>query len=89
MTEADPLTDTDAPTDTAAAMRLRADPPRVTRLSRKLIAGLGVAAGLGIGAALIYALQAPDRSRAPTELFSTDRRTPADGLRDRSGACSA
>ena len=25
--------------------------------------------------------QAPDRSRAPTELFSTDRRTPADGLR--------
>ena len=75
MTEADP------PPDTAAAMRLRADPPRVTRLSRKLIAGLGVVAGLGIGGALIYALQAPDRSGAPTELFSTDRRTPADGLR--------
>ena len=37
-------------TDTAAAMRLRADPPRVTRISRKVIIGLGVVAGLGIGA---------------------------------------
>ena len=34
-------------TDTAAAMRLRADPPRVTRISRKVIIGLGVVAGLG------------------------------------------
>ena len=72
---------TDAPTDTASAMRLRADPPRVTRLSRKFIAGLGVAAGLGIGGALIYALQAPDRTGASAELISTDRRQPADGLR--------
>ena len=83
MTEADP------PTDTAAAMRLRADPPRVTRLSRKVIAGLSVAAGLGIGGALIYALQAPDRSRAPTELISTERRPPADGLRDLPGSYDA
>jgi hypothetical protein len=43
-------------TDTAAAMRLRADPPRVTRISRKVIIGLGVVVGLGIGAALIYGL---------------------------------
>jgi type IV secretion system protein VirB10 len=50
------------PTETAAAMRLRADPPRVTRISRKVIIGLGVVAGLGIGAALIYGLQRPDRS---------------------------
>jgi len=75
------MTETDAPSDTASAMRLRADPPRVTRLSRKVIAGLGVAAGLGIGGALIYALQAPDRTGAPAELISTDRRQPADGLR--------
>ena len=75
--------------DTATAMRLRADPPRVTRLSRKVIAGLGVAAGLGIGGALIYALQAPDRSRAPTELISTERRPPADGLRDLPGSYDA
>ena len=43
-------------TDTAAAMRLRADPPRVTRISRKVINGLGALAGLGVSAALIYGL---------------------------------
>ncbi len=76
-------------TDTAAAMRLRADPPRVTRISRKVIIGLGVIAGLGIGAALIYGLQRPDRTAAPEELFTTDRRQPADGLRDLPGSYDA
>jgi len=70
------------PQDTASAMRLRADPPRVTRISRKVIIGLGLVAGLGIGAALIYGLQRPDRTVAPDELITTDRRQPADGLRD-------
>ena len=41
-------------------MRLRAEPPRVTRLSRKVLAGVGAAALLGIGGALIYALQTRD-----------------------------
>ena len=41
----------------AAPMRLRAEAPRVTRLSRKALAGLGLVAGLGVGGALIYALQ--------------------------------
>ena len=76
-------------TDTAAAMRLRADPPRVTRISRKVIIGLGVVAGLGIGAALIYGLQRPDRTTAPEELITTDRRQPADGLRDLPGSYDA
>lgn len=76
-------------TDTAAAMRLRADPPRVTRISRKVIIGLGVVAGLGIGAALIYGLQRPDRTAAPEELVTTDRRQPADGLRDLPGSYDA
>ncbi|KEO55020.1 TrbI/VirB10 family protein [Thioclava pacifica] len=76
-------------TDTAAAMRLRADPPRVTRISRKVIIGLGVVAGLGIGAALIYGLQRPDRTAAPDELITTDRRQPADGLRDLPGSYDA
>lgn len=76
-------------TDTAAAMRLRADPPRVTRISRKVIVGLGVVAGLGIGAALIYGLQSPDRTAAPEELITTDRRQPADGLRDLPGSYDA
>jgi len=76
-------------TDTAAAMRLRADPPRVTRISRKVIIGLGVVAGLGIGAALIFGLQRPDRTAAPEELITTDRRQPADGLRDLPGSYDA
>jgi len=79
----------ETPTDTAAAMRLRADPPRVTRISRKVIIGLGVVAGLGIGAALIYGLQRPDRTAAPEELITTDRRQPADGLRDLPGSYDA
>lgn len=76
-------------TDTAAAMRLRADPPRVTRISRKVIVGLGVVAGLGIGAALIYGLQRPDQTAVPEELITTDRRQPADGLRDLPGSYDA
>jgi type IV secretion system protein VirB10 len=79
----------EAPTDTAAAMRLRADPPRVTRISRKVIIGLGIIAGLGIGAALIYGLQRPDRTATPVELITTDRRQPADGLRDLPGSYDA
>src|SRR5690606_21905051 len=39
-----------------APMRLRAEPPRVTRLSRKVLAGLGLVASVGIGGTLIYAL---------------------------------
>jgi len=75
--------------DTASAMRLRADPPNVTRISRKVIISLGVIAGLGIGAALIYGLQRPDRTAAPDELITTDRRQPADGLRDLPGSYDA
>ena len=33
-----------------AAMRLRPEPPRVTRLSRRVLVGLGLVAGLGVGA---------------------------------------
>lgn len=80
---------TETPPDTAAAMRLRADPPRVTRISRKVIIGLGVVAGIGIGAALIYGLQRPDRTTAPDDLITTDRRQPADGLRDLPGSYDA
>ncbi len=80
---------TETPHDTASAMRLRADPPRVTRISRKVIIGLGVVAGLGVGAALIYGLQRPDRSAATEELITTERRPPADGLRDLPGSYDA
>ncbi|MFG1350451.1 TrbI/VirB10 family protein [Xanthobacter autotrophicus] len=64
----------------AAPMRLRAEPPRVTRLSRKVLAGLGLVASVGIGGALIYALQTRDGGGGNTELYSTENRATADGL---------
>lgn len=67
-------------TDTAAPMRLRAELPRVTRLSRKMLAGVGAAALLGIGGALIYALQSHDAGQGGRELYSTENRPTADGL---------
>lgn len=66
--------------DNAAAMRLRAEPPRVTRLSRKVLISMGVVASLGIGGALIYALQGPGGGSGGEELYSTANRQPADGL---------
>ncbi len=77
------------PEDAGTSMRLRADAPRVTRLSRKVLAGLGIIASAGVGGALIFALQGRGDNPAPAELFSTENRTPADGLqrlpRDYSG----
>ncbi|TPI36916.1 TrbI/VirB10 family protein [Mesorhizobium sp. B3-1-9] len=61
-------------------MRLRADPPRVTRLSRKMLAGIGFVASLGVGGALIYALQDADTFKQGEELYPTSNRPPADGL---------
>lgn len=73
----------------AAPMRLRAEPPRVTRLSRKVLAGIGLVASVGLGGALIYALQTRDGGRPNEELYSTENRSTADGLaglpRDYSG----
>ncbi|OYX74034.1 MAG: conjugal transfer protein TraI [Caulobacter sp. 32-67-35] len=72
-----------------APMRLRAEPPRVTRLSRKVLAGLGLLASVGIGGALVYALQTSDGGRPNEELYSTENRPTADGIaglpRDYSG----
>ncbi|WP_265519266.1 TrbI/VirB10 family protein [Nitratireductor luteus] len=67
-------------TETAAPMRLRAEPPRVTRLSRKMLAGVGAVALLGIGGALIYALQTREAGPGGEELYSTENRPTADGL---------
>ena len=66
--------------ETAEPMRLRAEPPRVTRLSRKVLAGIGVVASLGVGGALIYALQTRNAGKEGEELYSTANRQPADGL---------
>lgn len=87
--EAEDVASAGSEPDRVAPMRLRGETPRVTRLSRKVLAGLGVVAGLGIGGALIYALQTRDGGKPPDELYSTENRSTADGLaglpRDYSG----
>ena len=64
----------------AAELRLRPDPPRVMRLSRKTLGILAAVGGLALGAILIVALQNAERGEGPTELFNTDRVPTADGL---------
>lgn len=59
--------------------QLRGPTPSVMRLSRKALAAIGVIAGLGIGGALIYALQPPGE-RASEELFSTDSRATSEAI---------
>ncbi|MPZ41611.1 MAG: conjugal transfer protein TraI [Rhizobiales bacterium] len=80
---------TGSASDAAAQMRLRAEAPRVTRLSRKVLAGIGLVASIGIGGALIFALQTRTGGKPAEELYSTENRSTADGLaglpRDYSG----
>ncbi|NSZ48760.1 TrbI/VirB10 family protein [Agrobacterium vitis] len=66
--------------NTSASMRLRAEPPRVTRLSRKVLASVTAVALVGIGGALIYALQTRNVGRDGEEVYSTTNRQTADGL---------
>ncbi|WP_176597261.1 TrbI/VirB10 family protein [Sphingobium sp. 15-1] len=61
------------------AFQLRGDPPRVMRLSRKALAVIGVAAGLGIGGSLIYALK-PAGQKEAKELYSTESRATAETI---------
>lgn len=66
--------------EAVVAMRLRPELPGVTRLSPKVLAGVGLVVSLGIGGALIYALQTRDHQTAPTELVATTNRATPDGL---------
>src|SRR6202048_4484696 len=65
----------------AASMRLRAERPRVTRLSRKVLAGGAAIGSFAICGAVLWALQ-NNRSHtsAPSELYTTDHHNVADGL---------
>jgi len=67
--------------DQAASMRLRAERPRVTRLSRKVLAGGAAIGSLAICGAVLWALQ-NNRSHTsgPSELYTTDHHNVADGL---------
>jgi type IV secretion system protein VirB10 len=60
-------------------MRLRSKRPPVTRLSRKVLLGLGAVAAIGIGGALLFALR-PQHQTTGTELFNTNNRNTPDGL---------
>ncbi len=63
----------------AQEMRLRPSRAPVTRLSRKVLLGLGTVAAVGIGAALVVTLR-PQRQTGGSELYNTSNRTTPDGL---------
>jgi type IV secretion system protein TrbI len=67
--------------DPVASMRLRAERPRVTRLSRKVLAGGAAVGMIAISGAVLWALQNNrSRSTTPQELYTTDHHNVADGL---------
>ncbi len=67
--------------DRSASMRLGAERPRVTRLSRKVLAGAAAVGSVAILGATFWALQT-NRSHPtePSELYTTDHHNVADGL---------
>ena len=56
-------------------LRLRGERPRVTRLSRKVLIGLGAVSALAVAGALGYALQTGNKSQTGQELLSTQNRS--------------
>lgn len=78
---------TEAPTipagDIKAELRLRPEPSRVTRLSRRVLIGIGGLSSIVIIGALFWALDSnrSDNQQA-TELYSTENRSTADGLQN-------
>ncbi|MHB2266333.1 TraB/TrbI/VirB10 family type IV secretion system protein [Aliihoeflea sp. 2WW] len=67
--------------DIRAELRLRPEPPRVTRLSRKVLIGLGGVSAIAVMGALIWALDSNRRGgQQSSELYSTENRSTADGL---------
>jgi type IV secretion system protein TrbI len=67
--------------DRSASMRLRAERPRVTRLSRKVLAGGAAVGSIAIFGAIFWALQNNgSRVPAPSELYTTVHHNVADGL---------
>ena len=79
------MTDAQTPPggDIRAELRLRPEPPRVTRLSRKALIGLGGVASVAVLGALVWALDTSRRSgQQSSELYSTENRSTADGLQN-------
>lgn len=67
---------------TAQSLRLGAERPKITRLSRKVLAGGSAFALLLISGVALWALRSNhSHNPAPGELYSTDHHNVADGLR--------
>ena len=66
--------------DIAAELRLRPERTRVTRLSRRVLAGLGAVSAIILGGALLFALRPHGPGSSGPELLSTDNRATPDGL---------
>ena len=67
--------------DSAQALRLRTERPKITRLSRKVLAGGSALALLLIAGAVLWGLRSNhSHNPAPGELYSTDHHNVADGL---------
>ena len=67
--------------DRSASMRLGAERPRVTRLSRKVLVGAAAVGSAAIFGATFWALQNNrSHTNAPSELYTTDHHNVADGL---------
>lgn len=64
----------------AAELRLRGDPPRVTRLSRKTLMVMSAGAVLAVAGAVAVAMHGPAGKGPKAELFATDGKPPADAL---------
>ncbi|MBR0725471.1 TrbI/VirB10 family protein [Bradyrhizobium manausense] len=65
----------------SGSFRLRAEHPRVTRLSRKVLAGGSAVVLLVIGGTILWSLQSSrSQNQAADELYSTDHHNVADGI---------
>jgi type IV secretion system protein TrbI len=81
MTAGDEQEQRSAPTlDVPPDLRLRGERPRVTRLSRKVLMGMGCVSALAVAGALGYALQTHNKAGTGQELLSTQNRPSAEGL---------
>ncbi|MBW5440494.1 TrbI/VirB10 family protein [Bradyrhizobium canariense] len=69
------------PEEQSRSFRLRVEPRRVTRLSRKVLAGGSAVALLVMGGAVLWSLQSNrPRNQTTDELYSTDHHNLADGI---------
>jgi type IV secretory pathway VirB10-like protein len=72
--------DNGTPEAPPAELRLQAERPRVTRLSRKVLIGLGGIASAGIFGLGFWALQPRSGNQQPQQLYNTQSRNIADGI---------